>query len=451
MELLGGTMPGTQRPKPISTKLQQIAKLARDRPGEALTAVAHHIDIEWLREAFRRTRKDGAPGVDGVVAHDYEEDLDKNLSRLLDRAKSGTYRAPPVRRVEIPKGSGTETRPIGIPTFEDKVLQRAVTMALEAIYEQEFVDESFGFRPGRSAHQALDRLRECLIKVRGGFVLELDIRRFFDTLDRGILRKFLHQRIRDGVLLRLVGKWLQAGVIHNGVRSRPSRGTPQGGVVSPLLANVYLHHVLDLWFEQDVKPCLVGKAHLVRYADDATLVFESESDARRVLEVLPKRFARFGLALHPDKTRLIDFRRPVRGLQRVAEEAPLERTFVLLGFLHYWGKSREGYPVIKRKTSKDRFRKTVRAASDWCRIHRHWPVAEQHRALCRKLRGHDAYFGITGNFPALHRLRQEVRRVWRKWLSRRSQRGNINWESFNALLARYPLPPPRVVHSIYRS
>lgn len=451
MELLKGKMSDTQRSTSVSTKLQQIAKLARDRPGEALTTVAHHIDIEWLCEAFRRTRKNGAPGVDGIVARDYEERLDNNLSRLLDRAKSGTYRAPPVRRVEIPKGHGKETRPIGIPTFEDKVLQRAVTMALEAVYEQEFVDGSFGFRPGRSAHQALDRLRECLMRMKGGFVLELDIRRFFDTLDRGVLRSFLRQRIRDGVLLRLVGKWLQAGVMHDGVLSRPERGTPQGGVISPILANVYLHHVLDLWFEQDVKPCLRGRAHLVRYADDATLVFESERDARRVLEVLAKRFARYGLALHPDKTRLIDFRRPSRRPPNASEGVPQEHSFALLGFTHYWAKSREGYPVIKRKTSKNRFHRSVRTASDWCRQHRHWPIPEQHRALSRKLRGHDVYFGITGNWQALQCLRQQVHRVWRKWLGRRSQRGFIRWERFNALLERYPLPPPRVVHSIYRS
>jgi len=417
--------------------------MAKDRPGEALTTLAHHIDKEWLVEAFRRTRKDGAPGVDGFVARDYEEDLDRNLSGLLNRAKDGSYRAPPVRRVEIPKGKG-ETRPIGIPTIEDKVLQRAVTMVLSAVYEQDFLDGSFGFRPGRSAHMALDRLREHLVAVRGGFVLELDIRRFFDTMDRAHLREFLRHRIRDGVILRLIGKWLKAGVWQDGGISRPGKGTPQGGVISPLLANVYLHHVLDLWFEKEVKPRLSGRAELVRYADDATIVFANEQDARRVLEVLPKRLKRFGLELNEAKTVLVDFRKPGR-------RPPGRETFDLLGFTHYWGLSRGGYPVIKRKTSRSSFRKAVKGMAQWCRRSRHQPLSVQQKLLSQKLAGHYAYFGITGNWAAMSRLHHEVCRVWRQWLGRRSQRAALRWEQFYALLKRHPLPRPRVVHSIYRS
>jgi group II intron reverse transcriptase/maturase len=234
----------------------------------ALTTLAHHIDVDFLREAYRRTRKDGAPGVDRQTADEYAQNLEANLQALLDRFKSGTYRAPPVKRVHIPKGDGSKTRPIGIPTFEDKVLQRAVAMVLEAIYEQEFLDCSYGFRPNRSAHQALDALWKTLTEMKGGWVLEVDIKGFFDSLDHGHLRGFLDQRVRDGVLRRAVDKWLKAGVMEAGVLTHPDAGTPQGGVVSPLLANVYLHEVLDRWFETQVRPRLVGRATLIRYADD---------------------------------------------------------------------------------------------------------------------------------------------------------------------------------------
>src|SRR5215475_12375422 len=294
-----------------STKQERIAELAKPSPQRACTSLAYLMDLDWLMEAYRRTRKDGAVGVDGVTAEDYERDLEGNLRRLLDRAKSGTYQAPPVRRVHIPKGgSATETRPLGIPTLEDKVLQRAVVMLLEPIYEQDFVDCSYGFRRGRSAHQALDSFRNQLMDCRGGWVLEVDIRKFFDTLGHGQLRTFLRLRVRDGVLLRLIDKWLKAGVMEDGSVSYPEAGAPQGGVASPLLSNVFLHYVLDLWFEQDVKPRLRQRAFLVRYADDFVMGFRDERDAQRVLDVLPKRFDKYGLTLHPTKTKLVPFGPP---------------------------------------------------------------------------------------------------------------------------------------------
>lgn len=311
--------------------------LAKEAPEMAFTSLAHHIDIDWLREAFKRTRKDGASGVDGQTAKQYEERLEENLRSLLDRTKSGTYRAPPVRRVHIPKGSGSETRPIGIPTFEDKVLQRAVAMVLEAIYEQDFMDCSYGFRPSRSAHQALDSLWQQTMAMRGGWVVELDIRKFFDTLDHAHLRTILGRRVRDGVLVRLIGKWLHAGVLEAGELSYPQAGTPQGGVISPLLANIYLHDVLDVWFEQVVKPRMRGRAFLIRYADDAVMVFSDEVDARRVMDALPKRFGKYGLALHPDKTRLILFRPSAPHKDRLGKGGDAEPgSFDLLGFTHYW-------------------------------------------------------------------------------------------------------------------
>jgi RNA-directed DNA polymerase len=275
----------------VSTKQERIAELAKQSPQMAFTSLAYLMDLDWLTEAYRRTRKDGAVGVDGMTADEYERDLKGNLQRLLDRAKSDTYQAPPVRRVHIPKGgSATETRPLGIPTLEDKVLQRAVVMLLEPIYEQDFLDCSHGFRCGRSAHQALDCFRNQLMDCRGGWVLEVDIRKFFDTLDHGHLRTFLRLRVRDGVVLRLIDKWLKAGVMEDGSVSYPEAGAPQGGVASPLLSNVFLHYVLDLWFERDVKPRLRQRAFLVRYADDFVIGLRDQGDAQRVLEVLPKRF-----------------------------------------------------------------------------------------------------------------------------------------------------------------
>ena len=380
----------------ISTRQEKLAKLAQIEPKRVLTTLAHHIDEVWLREAYRCTRKDGAVGVDGVTAAQYEADLEAHLASLLERFKSGRYRAPAVRRVHIPKpGKAKKTRPIGMPTLEDKVLQRAVLMVLEPVYEQDFLD----------------------------------------------------RRVRDGVIRRAIGKWLNAGVMESGEVSHPDRGTPQGGVISPVLSNLYLHEVLDVWFEHEVKPRLLGRAFEIRFADDAALVFEREEDARRVLAVLSKRFAKHGLHLHPEKTRLVDFRSPPRagwgGSQR-------ERSFGLLGFTHYWGRSRKGRWVVQRKTAKDRFTRAIREVGRWCQAHRHWPVAAQQAALHRKLKGHYAYYGITGNGRALACFLYEVRRLWRKWLHRRSWRGRMTWEKFGRLVARYPLPQPRVVHSICR-
>ena len=295
----------------VSTKQQRVATLAKQSPQMGFTSLAYLMDIDWLLEAYRRIRKDAAAGVDGVTATDYEANLEGNLQALLDRTKAGTYRAPPVRRVHIPKGdSAKDTRPIGIPTLEDKILQRAVVMLLEPIYEQDFYDCSFGFRTGRSAHQALEALRNQTMDSHGGWILEVDIQKFFDTLDHAHLRAFLKQRVRDGVLLRLIDKWLQAGVMEDGAVTTPEAGSPQGGVISPLLSNVYLHYVLDEWFEKEVKPRLRGQAFLIRYADDFVMGFTQEEDAKRVQAVLPQRLGKYGLAIHPEKTRLVPFRRP---------------------------------------------------------------------------------------------------------------------------------------------
>ncbi len=435
----------------VSTKQERIAALAKRSPQMAFTSLAYLMDIDWLKEAYRRTRKDGAVGVDGMTADEYEQDLEGNLQRLLDRAKSGAYRAPPVRRVHIPKGgSSTETRPIGIPTLEDKILQRAVVMLLEPIYEQDFLDCSYGFRPGRSAHQALESFRSQLMNSRGGWVLEVDIRKFFDNLDHGHLGAFLQLRVRDGVLLRLIGKWLNAGVMEDGSVSYPDAGSPQGGVVSPLLSNVFLHYVLDLWFEQEVRPRLKNRAFIIRYADDFVIGFRDHRDAQRVTEVMPKRFGKYGLTVHPTKTRLVPFV-PLSPWAMRDRGGPCERpgTFDLLGFTHYWGRSQRGYWIVKQKTASERFSRAVRSIDSWCRASRHWPLREQQQKLSEKLRGHYAYYGVTGNSEALSRFRWEVECRWRKWLDRRNRERSMTWRVFQRLLQRYPLAPVRTSRSIY--
>lgn len=419
-------------------------------PGAALTTLSHHIDHTLLREAYQRTRKDGAAGVDEVSAKEYASKLEQNLASLLERFKSGTYWAPPVRRVHIPKGDGTKTRPIGIPTFEDKVLQRAVTMVLEAVYEQDFLNCSWGFRPGRGAHGALEMLREGVSKMHGGWVLDVDIKSFFDTIDHGQLRSFLDQRVRDGILRRMIDKWLKAGVLEEGTVHYPDGGTPQGGVISPLLANVYLHHVLDTWFESMAKPKLRGEAFMVRYADDFVIVCAIQSDADKLMAVLPKRFGKYGLTLHPEKTRLVRFTEPPF-ISRGHDDDEGSGTFDLLGFTHYWARAYRGRVwVVRRKTAKSRLTRAIRAVSEWCRDHRHNQVAEQFRGLASKLRGHYQYYGLTGNGRALYSFYEAVRRQWHRWLNRRSQRNNMTWERFERLLQTYTLPKPLVVHSIYR-
>jgi group II intron reverse transcriptase/maturase len=436
----------------VSTKQQRIARLAREHPEWSFTSLAHYIDLEWLREAYRRTRKDAVPGIDGQTADEYAENLEENLRSLLERMKSGKYQAPPVKRAHILKGQGPETRPIGIPTFEDKVLQRAVVMVLEPIYEQDFKTCSYGFRPGRSQHEALRDLWSQMMGVGGGTVADGDIRKCFDTLDHARTREFVKRRVRDGVLMRLISKWLAAGVLEDGSLSFPESGTPQGGVISPLLSNIYLHEVLDKWFEEVVKPRMRGRAFLIRYADDFVMGFEDRQDAERVMAVLPKRFAKYGLTLHPDKTRLVPFDRPRwgrGGRKRKESESAKPGTFDFLGFTHHWGLSRRGRWVVRQKTASSRLTRAIRGVYAWCRKNRHEPVQCQWEALCRKVRGHYEYFGVTGNGPSLRRFLTAVERAWRKWLDRRSRDRAMPWERFKRLLERYRLPPARVAKSVY--
>lgn len=436
---------GTKGLASVSTKLRRIAELAKRDSSWCLTTLAHHIDVDFLYEAYRQTRKDGALGVDGQSAEKYARNLDENLRDLLERFKSGNYFAPPVKRVYIEKGDGKK-RPLGIPTFEDKVLQRAVKMVLEAVYEQDFLDCSYGFRPKRSVHDALDTIRAGTMGMRGGWILDADIQAFFDRLDHSKLREILDQRVRDGVIRRQVDRWLKAGILEEQEIRRPTEGTPQGGVISPLLANVYLHEAVDVWFERDVKPRLRGPAFLVRYADDFVMVFKHKSDADKVLEVLPKRLNRFGLTLHPDKTKLVRYTRPVDSSQGKGrdQEGNRPETFDLLGFTHFWARSRQGYWVIKLKTASKATRRALTAIWQWCRRYRDIPVSVQHEKLTAKLRGLYQFYLRPGNTQSLWALRHKTERAWRYWLSRRSQKAHISWGRFRQILRRYPLPMPLV-------
>ena len=427
----------------VSTKQRWIAELSERHPERRFISLAHYIDEEWMMIAYRRTRKDGAVGIDGQTAKEYEQDLIGNLRRLLGRFKSGTYRAPPVRRKHIPKGNtGSETRPIGIPCFEDKVLQRAVAMVLEPIYEKDFKDFSYGFRPKRSAHQALQFLWQSIMTMYGGWVLDVDVRKYFDTLDHIWLRRLLERRVGDGVIRRQLHKWLKAGVWENGQIEYSDHGTPQGGVISPIISNIYLHEVLDTWFEEIVRPRMKGSVSLIRFADDFVMIFSDRDDALRVHRVLPKRFGKHGLTIHPEKTRLVAFRSP-RGNNK---DKP--GTFDFLGFTHYWGKSRRGKWVVQRKTAKDRLARAISSVSRWCRSNRHKPIRDQHRTLIRKILGHLNYYGITGNSRSLRRFVRAVTRQWQYWLNRRRRERDMSWPRFLRLLNHLPLPRARTIHSV---
>jgi len=416
----------------VSTHRHKLAMLARSEPDRCFTTLHHHLTHEWLLEAFHHTRKTGASGVDKQTAEEYAQNLKANLSDLLRRVKSGAYQAPPVKRVYIPKANG-KRRPIGIPTFEDKLLQRAVVMLLECIYEADFLDSSHGFRPGRNCHRALRALRDA-IRNGGDYLIELDIESFFDKVNKRQLKAMLQHRIGDGVILRLIHKWLNAGVMEKGQITYTEAGTPQGGVVSPLLANIYLHYVLDNWFEREVKPRLWSRAELIRFADDAVLSFRSKTDGERVMKVIDKRFNRYSLRLHPEKTSQLTFKPSQRN------------TFDFLGFTHYWGKSRRGKWTVKRKTAKDRQQRALRALKEWCKVNRHQPIDAQHKQLSRKLVGHYNYFGINGNSRSLSAFRHWSERIWLKWLRRRSQRARCNWEIAWKMMKRYCLPAVRIYH-----
>ncbi len=437
-------MGDTKRSPTISTRLQWIAEQSARYPNKIVTSLAHLIDVDLLRAAYCLTRKDGAVGVDGVTAQEYAANLEANLVNLHARLRARKYKAPPVKRGWIDKDDGSQ-RPLGIPAFEDKIVQRAVTMLLSAVYEQEFYDFSYGFRPGRSPHQALKVLREKCHRLNITWIVDADVSGFFDNLDHGLLREIIKRRVNDGGLLRLIGKWLNAGVLEGEQLYHPVKGTPQGGVVSPILANIFLHYVLDEWFVKEIQPRLKGRCFLIRFADDFVIGCELEEDARRLMAVLPKRFDRFKLTIHPKKSRLVEFRNPDIRKGSRSESS----TFDFLGFTHYWAKSRRGNWVIKRKTAAKRVRRAMKLLWRWCQYNRHEPIREQYRTLCSKLRGHYQYYGIRCNYRMLERVYFLVRRAWRRWLGRRHRSGHISVEKFKSTIElTFPLPRPRIIHNI---
>ena len=428
--------------QPVSTRLQLIAEQAKARPELVFTTLAHLIDVELLREAYQRTRKDSSPGVDGVTAKQYGENLEANLSSLHERMRSHTYYAPPIKRTYLEKEDGSK-RPIGMPVFESKVAERAVAMVLSAVYEQDFYDCSDGFRPGRSPHHALTKLRNHCAWGNINWIVDGDVTGCFDNIPKGPLLAVIRQRVNDGGILRLIGKWLNAGVLDGEELFYPEKGTPQGSVISPLLANIYLHEVLDKWFEQDVKPRMKGQCFLLRFADDFVIGCELESDAQRLMAVLPKRFGRYGLTIHPTKTKLIKFGRP-----KLNDDGKGNGTFDFLGFTHYWTRGRKGTWVVKRKTAAKRLRRAGKRIWQWCRAHRHDPMREQQKILSSKLRGHYQYYGIRSNHASLHVYYEQVQRAWRSWLDRRGGKKRMTFQRFTKLLTIFTLPPPRIVHQI---
>jgi group II intron reverse transcriptase/maturase len=428
----------------MSPELLRVAERAQREPDGQFHSLAHLIDELALFRAHHRQREDAAVGVDGVTKEDYEQHLLDNLQSLHERLRTRRYRHQPILRVHIPKGDG-KTRPLGISAFEDKVVQDALREVLQAIYEQDFLDCSYGFRPGRSAHDAVRALHQAADRGELNYVLEADIQSFFDSVDRKALVEMLRERVADGSLLRLVSKCLHVGVLDGEAYTTPDVGTAQGSILSPLLGNIYLHHVLDRWFIREVQPRLRGRARLIRYADDFVIGFQYWDDAERVRAVLSQRMQRYGLTLHPDKTRLLDFRQPPAAQQN--GKGP--DTFDFLGFTLYWRRSRRGRWHLACKTRRARLQRAIEAIYAWCRSHRHEEIAVQHAGLRRRLQGHYNYFGVNGNLRSLACLLWHVRRAWHKWLCRRSQRARLTWERFLELVRDYPLPTPRICVQIW--
>ncbi len=434
-EPLEGNAPAAQTAGVASTRLLGVAEQAKRNPQQRFYSLAHLITVEALWGAFGRLRRNAAVGVDGVTVAQYEEHLGENLRALHERMKAGTYRHQPIRRVNIPKENG-KTRPIGVSCTEDKVVQQAVREVLEAIFEQDFRECSYGFRPRRGAHQAMRAIDRMGMSGGMNWVLEADIRTFFDSLVRKRLMEMVSKRVADGRLLQLVGKCLHVGVLDGEEYTEPEEGTAQGSVISPLLGNIYLHYVLDVWFEQEVLPRLRGRAQLVRYADDFVIGFSGKGDAELVMQMLSQQMEKNGLTLHPDKTRLVEFPRPRSG-QRKGRAG----TFDFLGFTVYWRRSLKGYWVLGMKTRRARLKRAVGAVYDFCRRHRHESVEWQHQGLCSRIHGHINYFGVNGNLDSVRRFVNGAARAWFKWLERRSQRSKLGWRRFaTGLLKRHPLP-----------
>ncbi len=425
----------------MATEIVRLSELAKEDPKRKFFSIAHFITPTRLYAAFRGLRKEASAGVDGVHYKEYQADAERNIQALHERLKDGTYQAQPLRRVYIPKENGKE-RPISIPALEDKIAQKAMVEVLNAIYEQDFLDCSNGFRPGRGQRQALDEVGRVICTRPTSCILELDITAYFDSIVRKLLLELVEKRVSDESVLQLIRKWISVGVVDEGRLLVSEKGTGQGQTISPLLANVYLHYVLDEWFENEVKPRLRGEAHEIRFADDAVLCFQYREDAEKVAAVLPKRFAKFGLTLHPEKTRLVDFGRSAEAKAKRQGQKPA--TFDFLGFTHVCARSRRGKFTVHVLTVGKRLRRSLSEIARWCQEHRHDPVDEQQKTLNQKLRGHYQYYGRPTNYRSLWRFYRGVRNIWRKWLNRRTRGKPLPWARYAELLRRLPLLLPRI-------
>jgi RNA-directed DNA polymerase len=434
-------MARTQRWQPICPQLRRVQEKARAHPEERFTSLAHYLTVERLERAYQGVDPAAAPGIDGVSKQGYGRKLKQNLRDLQERLRSGRYRASPVLRGWIDKADGGR-RPLGLPTVEDKIVQGAVVEVLNSVYEADFYGFSYGFRPGRSAHQALQALQTVLQKGKVNWVLDADIKQFFDTIDHKELMAVIQHRLVDRRLLQLIGKWLAAGVVEeDGRRQRLKRGTPQGAVISPLLANIFLHEVVDSFVHQWRKSEARGEVYIVRYADDLVIACERQDDAKELLEALDARLKRYGLSLNREKTRLIRFGGRWNGSGGARSE-----TFDFLGFTHIAGKDRQGRFLVRRKTSRQRLNRSLKEMGRWCRQHLHAPMGWQCQQLNIKLRGHYQYYGVRGNFESLDRFRHGVWKQWRRALLRRSQRVNKH-RLYLLLRTRFVLLVPRITHS----
>jgi group II intron reverse transcriptase/maturase len=433
----------TQGRESMSSGLERVRERAKAEKKERFTALLHHVDIDLLRSAFSWLKREAAPGVDGVTWQQYEQNLEDNLVDLHARVHRGAYRALPSRRKFIPKADGQQ-RPLGIAALEDKIVQRAVVEVCNAIYEEDFLGFSYGFRPKRGQHDALDALAVAITQTPVNWIVDVDIRAFFDTLSHEWLTRFVEHRIADTRMIRLIRKWLNAGVMDDGEWSASKAGTPQGAVVSPMLANIYLHHVFDLWAERWRHHEAHGNVIYVRYADDVVAGFEHENDAVRFLADLGERLEKFALSLHPDKTRLIEFGRHAADNRKKRGLAKPE-TFNFLGFTHICGRSRKGYFALKRKTRRDRMRMKLKALKEELRRRMHAPIPEQGRWLAQVVRGYFAYHAVPTNAQRLAAFRYHVTLLWYRTLRRRSQKDWTKWERMARLAAAY-LPPVRILH-----
>jgi group II intron reverse transcriptase/maturase len=439
----GETRPGRSAGQGVSSGLDRVREVARRDKDARFTALLHHVTVHRLMLAFGALKKDAAPGIDGMTWREYEQGLQENLRDLHGRVQSGRYRARPSRRVFIPKADGGQ-RPLAVASLEDKIVQRAVAEVLNAVYEADFLGFSYGFREGRGPHDAEDALITGIYRKRVNWVLDADIRDFFGSLDRSWLERFLRHRIADERVLRLIGKWLAAGVIEDGKLLNPDKGTPQGSPVSVLLANVYLHYALDLWAQWWRRHHARGNVIIVRFADDFTAGFEYRDDAERFLEGLRERFAKFALELHPGKTRLIEFG-PRAARNRAARGEPKPETFQFLGFTHICATTRSGRFWIRRQTDAKRLRAKLKQAKAEIMRRRHLPVPEQGRWLASVIWGHQGYYGVPGNYRAVHAFRTQVTRHWHHALKRRGQKTRLTWARMNRLVTRW-LPRTRITH-----